>query len=44
MTQIKKITNEKQGITTNTTEIQTILREYCEKIICQQIRGPRRNW
>ena len=35
--------NERGEITTNTTEIQTIIREYYEKIIFQQIGQPGRN-
>ena len=37
--QINKIKNERGEITNKTTEIQSIIREYCEKK-CQQIRQP----
>ena len=36
-TQINKITNEKGEITTNTTEIQTIVREYYEKLYANKL-------
>ena len=36
-TQIHKITNERGGITTNTTEIQTILKEYCEQLYANKL-------
>ena len=42
-TQINEITNDRGEITTNTTEIQTIIREYYGKIICQQIGQTGRN-
>ena len=41
--QINKIRNEKEDITTNTTEIKRIIRDYYEQFICQQIGWPRRN-
>ena len=34
---INKITNEKRGITTNTIEIQTIIREYYEKLYANSL-------
>ena len=37
-----KITNEKREITTNTTEIQTIIREYDEKVYASNLE-PGRN-
>ena len=37
-----KITDEKRVITTNTTEIQTIIREYDEKVYASNLE-PRRN-
>ena len=37
-----KITNEKREITTNTTEIQTIIREYYEKLYASNLE-PGRN-
>ena len=37
-----KITDEKREITTNTTEIQTIIREYDEKVYASNLE-PRRN-
>ena len=41
--QINKITDERREITTNTTEIQRIIRQNYEKILCQQIGQSRRN-
>ena len=38
-----KITNENGIITTNPSEIQAIIREYYEKLICQQTGQPGRN-
>ena len=43
MAQIDKIMNENGIITTNPSEIQAIIREYYEKIICQQTGQPGRN-
>ena len=36
--------NERGDITTNSTEIQTIIREYYEKTICQQSGQPGKTW
>ena len=40
---INKITNKKGEITSSTTEIQIIIKEYFDKFICQQIGQCRRN-
>ena len=40
-TQINKITNERGEITTNATEIQTITREYCEKLYANELTTGR---
>ena len=37
-----KITNEKREITTNTTEVQTVIREYDEKLYASSLE-PGRN-
>ena len=36
-TQINKITNERGEITTNTTEMQKVVREYCEKLYANKL-------
>ena len=40
MAQIDKIMNERGAITTNTTGIQTIIREYYEKLYTNKLDNP----
>jgi hypothetical protein len=42
-TQINKITNEKGDITTNTNEIQSIIREYFENLYSTKLKKSVRN-
>ena len=39
-----KITNEKREITTNTREIQTIIREHYEKLYASNVEPGRNRW
>ena len=42
-TQINKIRSEKEVVTTNTTEIQRIVRDYCQQLYANKLKKSRQN-